>query len=101
MLQIPSAGDDPITRTAALMALICAMISLLFGCIYVVRFGTMKRTHQALSWAEVCNPHVFLFGLEMMYDCSPGSEENQQINILERLGAPGDACCLVILVGSK
>ncbi|KIM76275.1 hypothetical protein PILCRDRAFT_51365, partial [Piloderma croceum F 1598] len=42
MLQIPSAGDDPITCTAALMVLICAMIGLLFGCIYVVWFGTMK-----------------------------------------------------------
>jgi hypothetical protein len=62
MLQIQSAGDDPITRTAALLALICAMMSLLFGCIYVARFGTMKRTHQALSWAEVCNSRACLFG---------------------------------------
>jgi hypothetical protein len=55
MLQIQSAGNDPITRVAALLALICAMMSLLFGCMYVVRFGTMKHTHQALAWAEVGN----------------------------------------------
>jgi len=58
MLQIPGAGDDPVTRTAALMALVCALMSLLFGYIYVIRFGTMKRTHQALTWAEVRSQYV-------------------------------------------
>jgi hypothetical protein len=55
MLQIQGAGDDPVTRAGALLALVCALMSLLFGCMYVVRFGSMKRTHQALTWAEVCN----------------------------------------------
>lgn len=54
MLQIQGSGDDPMTRTAALLALICALMSLLFGGMCVVRFGSMKRTHQALTWAEVC-----------------------------------------------
>jgi hypothetical protein len=58
MLQIQGAGDDPVTRTVALMALVCALMSLLFGCVYVIRFGTMKRTHQALTWAEVCSQCV-------------------------------------------
>ena len=53
MLQIQSAGDDPITRTAALLALICAMMSLLFGCIYVARFGTMKRNDNGESMDSV------------------------------------------------
>jgi hypothetical protein len=55
VLQVPGAGDDPVTRSAALIALVCALMSLLFGCLYVVRFGAMKRTHQALTWAEVCH----------------------------------------------
>jgi len=42
MFQIPNASDDPVTRTPAFMSLICALMSLLYGCIYIVRFGAMK-----------------------------------------------------------
>ncbi|KAF8917974.1 hypothetical protein CPB85DRAFT_1284294 [Mucidula mucida] len=52
MFQIPNAASDPLTRTAALLSLICALWSLSFGCIYIVRFGTMRTMYRASRWAE-------------------------------------------------
>ncbi|KAF9057127.1 hypothetical protein BJ165DRAFT_1335279, partial [Panaeolus papilionaceus] len=51
ILQIEEAAADPITRYAALHSLICALVSLLFGCIYIIRFGTMRKTYKAAEWA--------------------------------------------------
>ena len=53
MFQIPSALNDPLTRTAALLSLVCALMSLSYGCIYIVRFGTMRSMYRASRWAEV------------------------------------------------
>ncbi|KAJ7593765.1 hypothetical protein C8J56DRAFT_776475, partial [Mycena floridula] len=51
LLQIDAAVHDPIARTAALISLICALMSLLYGCLYIMRFGTMRQPHKAASWA--------------------------------------------------
>ncbi|KAJ3495064.1 hypothetical protein NLJ89_g10687 [Agrocybe chaxingu] len=51
ILQIEAAAADPISRYAALFSLICALISLLFGCMYVIRFGSMRKTYKAAEWA--------------------------------------------------
>ncbi|PPR01360.1 hypothetical protein CVT24_006314 [Panaeolus cyanescens] len=51
ILQIEEAAADPITRYAALHSLICALVSLLFGCSYIIRFGTMRKTYKAAEWA--------------------------------------------------
>ena len=53
ILQIPSAALDPVTRYAALLSLICALMSLLYGCIYIIRFGMMRSTCRAAEWAHV------------------------------------------------
>lgn len=53
MFQVPDAVYDPITRTAALISMICALMSLTYGCIYIVRFGTMRSMYRASRWAEV------------------------------------------------
>ena len=52
MFQISSAATDPVIRTAALLSLICALMSLSYGCMYIVRFGTMRSMYQASKWAE-------------------------------------------------
>ena len=52
MFQIPYAATDPVTRNAALLSLICALMSLSYGCIYIVRFGTMRSMYRASRWAE-------------------------------------------------
>ncbi|KAJ7834236.1 hypothetical protein B0H14DRAFT_2363895 [Mycena olivaceomarginata] len=51
MLQI-DAASDPITRTSALCSLICALMSLLYGCMYIIRFGTMRKLHKASTFAN-------------------------------------------------
>lgn len=53
MFQIEDAATDPLTRTAALLSLICAIMSLSYGCMYIVRFGTMRSMYRASIWAEV------------------------------------------------
>ncbi|KAJ7605342.1 hypothetical protein FB45DRAFT_1144654 [Roridomyces roridus] len=51
MLQIDSASH-PIIRTSALFSLICALMSLLYGCVYIIRFGSMRKMYKASSFAE-------------------------------------------------
>ena len=53
ILQIQSAAEDPLTRYTALISLMCALISLLFGCMYIIRFGSMRKTYKAADWAVV------------------------------------------------
>ena len=59
IFQIPEAADDPVTRTAALLSLVCALMSLSYGCMYIVRFGMMRNMFHASRWAEVS--FFFLF----------------------------------------
>ncbi|KAJ6616984.1 hypothetical protein B0H10DRAFT_2386940 [Mycena sp. CBHHK59/15] len=51
MHQIDTAANL-ITRTSALFSLICALMSLLYGCIYIIRFGAMTRMHKASKFAK-------------------------------------------------
>lgn len=53
ILQIDTAAQNPITRYTALFSLICSLISLLFGCMYIIRFGTMRKPYKAAEWALV------------------------------------------------
>jgi hypothetical protein len=52
MFQNVVMAQDPVIRTAALLSLTSALISLTFGCIYIVRFGTMRSMYKATRWAE-------------------------------------------------
>ncbi|KXN83078.1 hypothetical protein AN958_01896 [Leucoagaricus sp. SymC.cos] len=52
VMQVDGAGNDPLTRSISITAMICALWSLVFGCIFIIRFGTMKRTHQGLEWCK-------------------------------------------------
>ncbi|KAL1756759.1 hypothetical protein FB107DRAFT_248013 [Schizophyllum commune] len=51
ILQIDAAAADPVARTAALLALVCTLMSLLYGCLYTVRFSSMKAMYKASEWA--------------------------------------------------
>ena len=63
ILQLGGAADDPLTRYTALFSLMCALISLLFGCMYIIRFGSMRKSYKAAEWALVS-----LFGLLISYE---------------------------------
>ena len=53
ILQIGNAAHDPLIRYTALLSMICALMSLLYGCMYIVRFPTMQKTYKAAEWAFV------------------------------------------------
>jgi hypothetical protein len=53
MLQLTGIANDPVARHAALFSLICALMSLLYGCMYIIRFGSMKGARQAVEWVAV------------------------------------------------
>ncbi|KAL4241249.1 hypothetical protein ABKN59_000004 [Abortiporus biennis] len=52
MFQVPDAAGDPFTRWAAIFSLIFALMSLTYGCMYIVQFGTMRSMYKASRWAE-------------------------------------------------
>ncbi|KAF9236913.1 hypothetical protein BU15DRAFT_8900, partial [Melanogaster broomeanus] len=52
MFQNEEMAGDPIVRTAALLSLMSALMSLSYGCVYIVRFGTMRSMDKATRWAE-------------------------------------------------
>ncbi|KAJ6544246.1 hypothetical protein B0H19DRAFT_1170064 [Mycena capillaripes] len=52
MFQIPPAASDPVTRTTALLSLVSALMSLCYGCVYIVRFATMGSMYRASKFAE-------------------------------------------------
>jgi len=88
MFQIPSAANDPVTRTAALLSLECALMSLSYGCLYIVRFGTMRSMYRASRWAEVCLFHrTLIAGIDIDIGMFfVGSTEDQDRNPVERVG---------------
>ncbi|KAL4075486.1 hypothetical protein J3A83DRAFT_4068433, partial [Scleroderma citrinum] len=52
MFQNQEMANDPVVRTAALLSLTCALMSLSYGCIYIVRFGAMHSMYKATRWAQ-------------------------------------------------
>ncbi|KJA15466.1 hypothetical protein HYPSUDRAFT_72059 [Hypholoma sublateritium FD-334 SS-4] len=52
MLQIDSAEQDPLIRYSLLFSQICALMSLLFGCLFSIRFdSSMRKLYKAAEWA--------------------------------------------------
>jgi len=51
MFQINDATVQAITRPASLISLICAVWSLIYGGVYILRFGTMRSMYKASRWA--------------------------------------------------
>ncbi|KAI1792593.1 hypothetical protein LXA43DRAFT_972494 [Ganoderma leucocontextum] len=52
IFQIQDAANDPVTRWSALFSLVFALMSLSYGCAYIVHFGTMRSMDRASRWAE-------------------------------------------------
>ncbi|KAF9477260.1 hypothetical protein BDN70DRAFT_762261, partial [Pholiota conissans] len=51
ILQIEMAVNDPVTVYTALLSMLCALMSLLYGCVYIIRFGSMRKVSKAAMWA--------------------------------------------------
>ncbi|KZV87320.1 hypothetical protein EXIGLDRAFT_652286 [Exidia glandulosa HHB12029] len=52
IFQIDDAANDPTTRTAAFISMTAALFSLIYGCVFILRFGNMRRMEKASRWAE-------------------------------------------------
>ncbi|KAL6304139.1 hypothetical protein BKA93DRAFT_311003 [Sparassis latifolia] len=52
LFQVNAAANDPLTRSAALFSLIFSLMSVSYGCMYIVQFGTMRSMDRASRWAE-------------------------------------------------
>jgi hypothetical protein len=96
-LQIGAVADQPIARYSALMSLVCALMSLLYGCIYIIRFGTMRKTHKAAEWAAVSISVVCKSQANFVIQPSGGSEDKNE-NLVECMGAACDALNMAVLV---
>ncbi|PPQ72920.1 hypothetical protein CVT24_000194 [Panaeolus cyanescens] len=51
-LQLDGASTDPLTRFTALISMICSLMSLMYGCMYIIRFGAMRKTYKVAEWAH-------------------------------------------------
>ena len=52
VFQIDDAANNLTTRTTAFISLGAALFALLYGCTFILRFGTMKRMDRASNWAQ-------------------------------------------------
>ncbi|KAI6096726.1 hypothetical protein F5141DRAFT_560834 [Pisolithus sp. B1] len=52
MFQNQEMAYDPVVRTLALASLACALMSLVYGCIYIIQSTMMKSMYKATRWAQ-------------------------------------------------
>ncbi|KAJ7327944.1 hypothetical protein DFH08DRAFT_624818, partial [Mycena albidolilacea] len=53
MLQIDAVAAATISRTTALISLVCALMCLLFGSLYIIRPRRCVKMYKAVGWAVV------------------------------------------------
>ncbi|KXN85212.1 hypothetical protein AN958_11577 [Leucoagaricus sp. SymC.cos] len=63
IFQIEGAESDPITRYMAFWSLISALLSLTYGCLFIIRFSSMRRAYKAIEWAIVSRADIFSYHL--------------------------------------
>ncbi|KAF8638488.1 hypothetical protein AX17_002176 [Amanita inopinata Kibby_2008] len=51
VLQLEGTSGSALIQCTALMSLISALMSLTYGCLYIIRFETMRRPYKAMQWA--------------------------------------------------
>ncbi|KAK2464811.1 hypothetical protein APHAL10511_003229 [Amanita phalloides] len=62
LFQLPGVGTDPVLRNTSFLSLIYALLCLLYGCVYVIRFGSLRSISKGLGWvceAEQSNSDIW------------------------------------------
>lgn len=95
MLQLPGVVNQPLIFYSALTSLLCSLMSLLYGCMYIIRFGSMRKTYRAIAWAEVSCLMLRALGFDS--DVA-GSSKHKDGHLVECLGVTCDASRVVSLV---
>ena len=67
----------------------------MFGCTYIVRFGSMRKAHKAAEWALVSHENFCQVNESLRF---LGVNENKDLYLLEYLGLAGNACRMAYLV---
>lgn len=86
------------TRTAAFLSLISALMSLTSGCMYLARFGTMRSMYCASRWAEVMLTFPVLSSLSDNFHHVSGSTKDKHCNLVECLGNASYASHMDVMV---
>ncbi|KAF9449703.1 hypothetical protein P691DRAFT_774475 [Macrolepiota fuliginosa MF-IS2] len=67
MFQIAGAApDDPVTRYLVFWSLLSALVSLLYGCMFVVQFSRMRNAHKMVEWAVAVQNQGILWNVPVM-----------------------------------
>jgi len=53
MLSMDPIAKDPLTRYTAMISMLFAFLSLIYGCGYIVGFRAMRDTRKGLHWVKV------------------------------------------------
>ena len=82
ILGLGDAGHNVITRTAALMALVSALISLGFGGAYTIRFSSLKTPQRGLVWLLVRNPAFLSYRTVVLsFECGISGDEDDDFAV--------------------
>ena len=100
ILSIGDAGHNVITRTAALMALVSALIAMGFGGAYTIRFSSLKTPQRGLAWLLVRTPVFISYRtLALSFECRISGDEDHDFAIdLEYMDIPISTSRLACLV---
>lgn len=80
MFQNQEMANDPAVRTTALISLTCALMSLSYGCVYIVRFGTMRSMYKAVRWAQVRLTFSLVCDIERIISEKRKHKERQRLS---------------------
>lgn len=101
MFQVDEAVNDPLVRSSALFSLVFALMSLSYGCVYIVQFGTMRSMDRASRWAEVYHNPADQYEKCSLILSRLGSSKEQNRDIVEYLGPSRYSCCMARMVNDR
>lgn len=80
MFQNQEMANDPAVRTTALISLTCALMSLSYGCVYIIRFDTMRSMYKAVRWAQVRLTFSLVCNIEYIVSEKRKRKERQRLS---------------------
>lgn len=89
MFQVTGASNDPVTRYLAFWSLVSALVSLLYGCAFIIQFSRMRKPSIAIEWAFVSHIPSTWWGLT----------NHRKRRIRVRLFGVWESCCPCPLFG--
>ena len=73
-------------------------MGLLFGCMYIIRFGSMRKTYRAAEWALVSDYPLNFISFLWVYNTFPSGSEEYEDHLVECVGFARHASHLAYVV---